>query len=298
MDWQNGERPPRNYFTIPHGRDVSKSSVTARNAIRRNAISGTIELCIKAVTEIHIGTGGFTEYDGRLVKDVVRTNGIPVIPGSSIKGPIRQIHEAVFQGGDPWQEEVKRGNVSHAQLSLSAALFGALGYQGRLAFEDAVPIPTDGDAEIVQICLSAQYEPRLSEGRRFYGKMPQEAQQEPRIPALAIPRGTILLTYLHFDEVTKMELGTILRCMGLADSFKVRDGFQVRLGGGKYDGFGLAKFSPGKFKLMSKTLDDGLIQYWHENDEETRAFCGQLLKASNPNDNEQNILATFRENMH
>ncbi|GFR35910.1 RAMP superfamily CRISPR-associated protein [Thermobrachium celere] len=61
----------------------------------KEKFSGKIKLKITVKTPLHISSGRITEKNGKLYKDFIKYNGIPIIPGTSLKGCVRAIAEAV-----------------------------------------------------------------------------------------------------------------------------------------------------------------------------------------------------------
>lgn len=61
----------------------------------KSKFSGKIELTIKVITPLHISSGKITENNGKLYKDFIKYNGKAIIPGTSLKGCVRTIAEAV-----------------------------------------------------------------------------------------------------------------------------------------------------------------------------------------------------------
>lgn len=162
----------------------------------------------------------------------------------------RQIFEALTASGSPFDSSehhhaARRGDPSPA-LSAAAAVFGTLGLQGRVSFDDAVPIGSAEPAQVEPepIRLSTGYPPRKALGRRFYGPLPDGTEQPPTVPALALPAATVLTTTLRFRNLAWRELGLILTSLGV-------DRFTPRLGGGKYDDFGWVRFRATALRLRA-----------------------------------------------
>lgn len=271
------DRAPRNYYSIapPDRRDIHRAPSPRWNEPDPQSLIGLLELCLETQSPLHVGNGAFTLHHGELVKDFVRCQGKPVVPGSSIKGAVRQVFEVLTSSDDPWSEGKGEGH----RLSPAGRVFGALGYRGRVCFSDAV---LDDEVELMQIQLSVPYTPGKREtGRRFYGPMPEGADQPRSIPALALPAGVQLWTRLQFDSVSKKELGAVLWSLGLCSTVDGDRGFELRLGGGRYDGNGRVRVMPSAYKIRPPGQ---ICLRWPEHDEpdEVRGFVEQMMKEFTP----------------
>ena len=214
-------------------------------------LSGELALTITVKTPLHISSGSYalTEDLGIQAKNIVRdaykvtVNGrrLPAIPGSSLKGAVRAVVEAVTEScigvtRVNWRDLPK--GVSRScrppKLCPACGLFGAMNRQSRLSFGDMVF--TAGDAAIFR--MPALYRPRPQQGRayrnaarqfkgrKFYyhGRL-QKHKQGAYIEALK--PGTELKGVIAFNNLALAELGLLLFALGLDGSF------QLALGGGK-----------------------------------------------------------------
>jgi CRISPR/Cas system CMR subunit Cmr6 (Cas7 group RAMP superfamily) len=270
--------PPRNWFALAVDRVQRDGFLQAHDRIfdRPGIYTGAIEIEVVVLSPVHVGSGAWSLVDGRVVKAPVERAGQPVIPGTSIKGMCRQIHEVLTQSGSPFEEQPpkppRRGGSGRdasppEQPSRSGALFGLLGHQGRLSFDDAVPLEP---VELETVEMSVPYPPQHGQGRRFYGPMPTGADQPPRIPALALPRGTTLRTFMRLRNVLQDELGAVLIALGLSEH-------TPKIGGGKYDPLGWVRFRVVRFLLRSGLRFDKTP--WVEDPEKVTVFCGEAIAA-------------------
>ena len=268
-------KQPKNHFVpIPAheaGRHrQSRPEPPKHDRLDSALLTGSLALTIEALTPIHVGAGWFDEQGNELVKATIFSAGRPVVPGSSIKGACRQLHEALTSSGDPWSGQ---GLDAARENGLSALLFGHLGWRGRITFDDAVPTaPVElavGPVRVPHSPLGGwspgerDYEGHLKEepkredqGRRFYGRLTQGQRERGEAMIQAIPAGTRLATVLRFHNVDAAELGSVLFALGLGTPR-----FPVKLGGFKNEPLGWARFAVGELTrrrgLGRAIVDDG-----------------------------------------
>jgi hypothetical protein len=190
-----------------------------------------------------------------------RLQGVPVLPGSGIKGAVRTLYELLSFSCDPFARDGRRGGSQQAYCSPQAccdacSLFGLLGYNGRLSFSDAspasaaavqveiekVPVPwtpdpgkTRGDFRLYDLEEATQ----LAPGRRIAEKRPKELARE-------VYRGAFE-TRMSFANLEPQELGRVLLALGLG--YGPTTEFLLRLGGVKYDGKGAVDAAPERLRL-------------------------------------------------
>lgn len=256
---------PRNHFSIPVERVRRGADPVFHDRLYRHLLTGTIDLAVETLRPVHVGSGSFGIFRDQLVKEVARQGGRPVIPGSSIKGVCRQTYEVLTSSAAPFDESYNKRRQQ--PLSAAAALFGALGYQGRVSFDDAL-LPED--VEPVIILLSGAYPPRQKKGRRFYGRMPAGADQRQTVPALALPEGLALTATLRFRNLNREEVGGVLLSLGV-------DHFTPRLGGGKYDDYGWVRFRVRRYRLR-QGLAFGVAD-WQDDEGAVADFTRECLAA-------------------
>ncbi len=248
---------PRNYFGVRHAPvDRSVAPVYHDSLDAAALMTGALELEIATLSPVHVGSGSYELAGEEIGKEPVRRARRLIIPGASIKGMCRQIFEAITASGSPFDRDEhhkagRRGDEGKP-LSAAAAVFGTLGLQGRVGFDDAVAA---GDVEPVEIAperirLSVAYPPQKEVGRRFYGPLPAATDQPATVPASAIPAGAVLRTRVRFRNLTRAGLGGVLTSLGVGR-------FTPRLGGGKYDDFGWVRFRVTGFRLRQRGFAGG-----------------------------------------
>lgn len=234
------------------------------------------------------------------VRGIVRRLGKPVLPGSSWKGAVRARFEAITQSrlgvptrlakvepaklprvlrplerGGRVKIEVLDGRLQNlepadvrnpnqlANLSPADALFGAMGYRGRLHPVDGVitgplldhplsvpPLESPAAHRLAKpgAARRVNYGVEISEieGRKFYYDGPllesRANEGDNRRPVRehidAVPAGATITIDVLVESVTEAELGALLVCAGYGEGIGV-----VRLGGYKPAGLGKVRLA-------------------------------------------------------
>jgi len=220
------EPKPYGFVPLPEGH-VERKKPAGHATYQDGTVSGMLHGVLVAHTPIHVASGQLEMKDDPrypLVKAHVRSAGRPVVPGSSLKGCIRSIVEAITSScvritrarRDQLPRQVQ-GCFRKEELCLACRMFGSLGYQGLVRFSDAVL--TEGETEIS--IAPSLYAPRGRErryyrggkvaGRKFYhhGK-PATGD----VPLEVCPVDSRLEFTLHFDNLRPAELGILLLALG------------------------------------------------------------------------------------
>ncbi|MCS6861433.1 MAG: RAMP superfamily CRISPR-associated protein [Abditibacteriales bacterium] len=202
---------------------------------RYTQLSGRIEGIITALSPVHIASGNI-ELTGRqpsLVKAHFRCGGKPTIPGSSLKGAMRSITEAI--SNPPSCARITKARFDSLprvaspcrdkeKLCLACRLFGAMSYLGRVRFRDASLL--EGATEIVTI--PSLFAPRARErvyftgrrmrGRKFYKHgLADGAPARGNVPIEVCPKGSQFGLQVDFENLSRDELGLLLVALGQGD---------------------------------------------------------------------------------
>ena len=254
FDRPEGEEPPPKpygFVPIPEARAGQKHPA-GHDLYKEELLTGTINATLVALSPVHVASGNVELTGGKpsLVKAHFRRGGRPTIPGSSLKGAIRSIVEAISnppsclrvtkvhprqlpRNAAPCQEK--------ENLCVACRMFGAMGYLGQVRFADAA---SERDiTEIIQIPVlhpPAKYEPERVyfeqgriKGRKFYmhGRAGQTAHGD--APVEACPAGSRFPLAVHFENLEAGQLALLLTAMGLG-----QPRLFPKLGGGKPVCFG------------------------------------------------------------
>lgn len=208
---------------------------------RERGLWGTLELEVECLTEIHVGGSApdIVELDrGSALLQGMTTvptpdGPLPVVPGSSVKGAVRAIVEAVT----PSCERVGGGGCRGPELCPACAVLGAPGWRATVSFSDLLP---SADVDLVGLRIPQRYSHRDAprRGRRLYGLAPEDPPPEATREAMTcVPPGTRLRGSVDLQGVREDGIGLVTLALGLPP----RGLPLLRLGGGKNRGLAQAR---------------------------------------------------------
>ncbi len=262
---QNIAPKPFAHIRLPD--DVTRNSPIGHHRYHNNYISGQIIGTIEALSPIHIGSGiidhaenvGITDQNVKLIKTVVRIGDNVVIPGSSLKGAIRSIVEAISESCVcKTASEVKnrlkqyRECNNKTKLCVACRMFGAMGFQGNIAIQDAPQVEEQTETEFIP----PLYRPRRYKiddikelpMRRFYmhgkvatGKTPIETSKA----------GSKFQFLVRFNNLKKEELGLFFTALGHHSDYP----FKLKIGGAKPICFGSVDFQIDEIHIDKQISD-------------------------------------------
>jgi CRISPR/Cas system CSM-associated protein Csm3 (group 7 of RAMP superfamily) len=267
----NGEKP-YDFVPFPKERPDRKQGA-GQDKLNPRLLSGTLELTLHTLTPVHVGLGysdfikaGDREYLAALqaskpVREADAVRRRYLIPGSSIKGAVRSIVEAITrsciritQGRHrPYIPQGYGGCMSVNDLCIACRLFGAQDYQGHVSFEDAVapkgslvllgtPLlwtPARGGRGLPPRYLERD----RAKGRKFYRHASPPSGVDPRA---CIKSGAELPLRIHFLNLSEAELGVLLTALGQHPDHR----FPIKLGGGKPVGLGSVQIILNRVTLL------------------------------------------------
>ena len=267
----NGEKP-YDFVPFPKRRPDRKKGA-GQDKLDARLLSGTLELTLRTLTPVHVGLGysdfvtaGNQEYLAALqaskpVREADAVRRRYLIPGSSLKGAVRSIVEAITrsciritQGKHrPYIPQGYGGCMSVDDLCIACRLFGAQDYQGHVSFEDAVapkgslvllgtPLlwtPARGGRGLPPRYLERD----RAKGRKFYRHARPPSGVDPRA---CIKSGAELPLRIHFLNLSEAELGVLLTALGQHPDHR----FPIKLGGGKPVGLGSVQVIPQRINLL------------------------------------------------
>lgn len=235
---------PYAFVSIPEAR-MNPRHPTGHDAYAPNLITGAISGTLIALSPIHVASGN-VELTGRqppLVKAHFRRSDRPTIPGSSLKGVVRGIVEAISDPPSCLRVTQARfdnipGNVKRCarkdSLCVACRMFGAMDYWGQVSFADAML--EQGGTEIIQI--PSLFQPRSREGvyfdkgkvkgRKFYMHGQGGRTAHGNVPVEVCPVGARFQLNVRFENLERGQLALLLTALGQGTP-----GLIPKLGGAK-----------------------------------------------------------------
>ncbi len=239
-DRDNQPPLPKPYEFVPLADRVATGRPTGHDRYVNGTLQGVLTATIIARSPVHVSSGLLEQRNDRaypMVKGHVRSNDRPIIPGTSLKGCIRSIVEAITRSSVQITrarelDTVYQPSRSPAILDVAQRIFGALGYQGLVQFGDA-PLESGETVIVPSVQLfrprteatGVYFDGRRARGRKFYmhGKLAKG-----NLPLEACPVESRFALTMQFANLKREELGLVLVAMGLGEQR-----FLPKLGGGK-----------------------------------------------------------------
>ncbi len=321
---------PYDFVSLPAGRPAAGNAVEHHRYFP-NRLSGNLTLTYTTLSPLHVGSGVFETAsecglaDGTTpVRGIVRCQGRPVLPGSGWKGAVRARFEAVTRSrlgladtmsmepgfkGAPSKHRVRiadprvtrdlrpLGTVSRRdlpRLSPAEAVFGALGYRGRIHPGDgriegppasrALKVaPLDGPVmhRLAKPGKSrntggSQIEIAEVEGRKFYydGEIvhsrSRDGSRETYELIDHVPAGCTISLDVHLESFAVAELGALLLSAGHGDNAGI-----LRFGGYKPVGLGKVKLVEARARLANGST----ARRWRQKDADEIDLAAAVAQA-------------------
>ncbi|MFL6214383.1 MAG: RAMP superfamily CRISPR-associated protein [Blastocatellia bacterium] len=278
MRWGRGhiEPEPKPFGKVTITRDKARNRLIGHERFAPSSYNGKVTLLLTALTPIHVGSGIYELEKDEPVRGLITTDGKVIVPGTSLKGAIRSIAEAISDScmrilrGDIKEnlakgvspcDEIKpstREKGREPKLCVCCSIFGALGYQGRISFTDAHLVTESGTAIH---SIKSPYQPRpsarfyLDAQRRFNGRKfyfhGQPVDSKVGEPYQVIVPNSELECSLEFESLTAAELCLLFVAMGIFDDII------IKIGGGKQAMLGSIEIMPTRLELR-KSLESFL----------------------------------------
>lgn len=241
-----GPQEPKPYDFVPLPERVERIKPAGHDKFKRGLLSGTIVGELVALTPVHVASGNI-ELTGNnhipLVKAHFRVGSKVAIPGSSLKGVVRSIAEAISRSCVRVQSRTLRNKLprgfepcdlrnTNNRLCPACRLFGAMGYQGQVRFGDALLVERSTSVMLAPSLFAPRTHARIYYGRNgkvvgrkfyFHGK-----PAKGNVPLEICEAGSRFRLRIDFSNLTKAELGLLLTAMGQGDPK-----FTLKLGGAK-----------------------------------------------------------------
>ena len=256
--YSNDDLPDKPYelISFPKKRPMLKAPI-GHHRYTAKGYHGTLQLSLRVKTALHVSTGITAlgkDVDQRvpLIKTMTQgENKQLVIQGSSLKGCIRAIYEAITNStlavvSGRYKQKMPRDRLpcrKKDSLCPASQVFGALDWQGLVHFTDAVCASQKSATGF----MPSLYRPRPDQrkayfdsrgnaaGRKFYHHAREAVDGGSR--GMAVQQAGTEYTFrtsLQFLNLSQAQLGTLLISLGQDADYPMA----LKLGGGKPVGLG------------------------------------------------------------
>lgn len=219
--------------------------------------SGMIKLEITAIDDIYIGSGFFGVDNKKSYKETIKMNGKAVIPGSSIKGCVRNLARIISfsclsnmdkvdgKGNDKTYYRVSNENKNNivcggnsGRRCIACDMFGMMGRKSKIDFQDMI----SDNAKYKIKEMNVQFSPNIKDskyqsnniikGRKLYRNHCELYKAELRESVELIESGAVFEGKVYFRNLTDEEIALLCFALGLGENIN------IKLGGYKNDGCG------------------------------------------------------------
>ncbi|HHW00804.1 MAG TPA: hypothetical protein GXX36_14800 [Clostridiaceae bacterium] len=224
----------------------------AKSFNEQGNLSGKMVLNIKTLTPLFIASG-YEDRDGKvLFRCFERFGSTPVIPGSSLKGVLRTISQAVSYSCVEVDRKIKK-DLPFQYFDCSCIVcstFGKMGKKAKVRVEDQKLV--QGQMEIIRIPIQMgpnvnirqiYYKNGKLKGIKFYRHGDYRIIEKAKIPVEAVKEGAIFEGELFFEDLHQKQLELLCYSLGLDNSF------QLKIGNNKSGFFGSCKVEVKKAML-------------------------------------------------
>ncbi|MFB2974753.1 RAMP superfamily CRISPR-associated protein [Microseira sp. BLCC-F43] len=258
---QSSETPaPKPYAMVsfPKERPQLQQPI-GQDKYHENRCHGILHLTLKVQTALHVATGVVVmgsdvgQKSIPLIKTMMQgTEGQLIIPGSSLKGVVRSVYEAITNSTlavitPRYKNDIPPERLpcrDKQRLCPASRVFGAMDWQGLIHFTDARCKSAGFRAGFIPSLYRPRSEAKHNyfkqgkvAGRKFYYhtiKAVDKGQQQ-GFPIQQAVKEFVFTTRLHYRNLTQAELGTLLIVLG-QDQPKYP--IALKVGGGKPIGMG------------------------------------------------------------
>jgi len=247
-------------------------------------LHGILELELTVGTGIHVSTGAIMmgsdvgDKKNPLIKTMQVSGQKPSIPGSSLKGVVRSIYEAITNSTlgvvtGKYKSRMPSNRLpcnKKDQLCPASQVFGALDWQGLISFRDAKCIGSKFSTGFMPSLYSPRPERYFNApARKFYYHATKAVSGGDKgIPVQQISQEQVFETQLQFKNLTHAEFGTLMIALGQ----DLQHPFALKVGAGKPIGLGTLKVKA-KQLIIPSSLQDRYSHY----EDRSQAITGDKL---------------------
>jgi hypothetical protein len=260
MSYTSENIAPKPYQLIPFPtKKLDLIPPIGHEKYHNNRLHGTLYLTLTVQTGLHISTGvvamGSDIGQNRIALIKLMANNAEkklLIPGSSLKGSIRSVYEAITNSTlavatNKYKDKIPAERLpcqDKEKLCPASRVFGALNWQGLINFTDAQCTEVGFSSGF----MPSLYRPRPDEcpayfnqykkaiGRKFYYHTIRAASpgESKGVPVQQAAKQLKFTTQLHFKNLTLPELGVLFITFGQDKNYPMA----LKVGAGKPVGIG------------------------------------------------------------
>ncbi|OFI07064.1 RAMP superfamily protein [Clostridium acetireducens DSM 10703] len=205
--------------------------------------SGKINITVKTLTPVHISSGAYDTKDNKTIySSFIRNNGELIIPGTSFKGCIRNIAEALSRSCMTKSKNIYENKIPVSKREpkysrcIICNMFGAMGYKSRIQFSDLKlsKSTSKNKTEIIKLPKSFTPNPNSKDylnddgkykGYKFYMHGINGVQLKGDIPYEFVPKGTEFQGQIIFKELTDEQVQLLCFSLGITGDIHPKIGF-------------------------------------------------------------------------
>lgn len=272
---QSIEPKPYDCVTFPLS-PPPKKAPAGQDQYLQGRVHGSLHLELTVATGVHVSTGmvmmgkDVDESKLPLIKTMLKNKQkVPLIPGSSLKGVVRSIYEAITNSTlgvitNKYKSEIPKDRLpcdKKDKLCPASQVFGALDWQGLISFRDAYCVKSKFTAGF----MPSLYRPRPDQRRQYFNPVARKfyyhavkaiSGGDRGIPIQQIGQQQVFTTQLQIKNLTEAELGTLLIALGQDPNYP----FALKVGAGKPIGMGTMEVKISKF-VRPQSLRDRYHSY-------------------------------------
>jgi hypothetical protein len=284
---ENSSNKPYQFVSFPRERPRLQQPA-GHDKFDKNRLHGTLFLKLQVQTSLHVSTGIVvpgSDVESRVALIKTMTQGVEkylLIQGSSLKGCIRSVYEAITNSTlavitSRYRDKIPQERLpckNKNELCPASQVFGALDWQGLIEFNDAKCESIGFNTGFMPSLYRPRAEPGSAyfdargkvAGRKFYYHTIRaiEKGQNQGIAVQQAASAYIFTTQLQFKNLKPEELGTLLVVLGQDSKYPIA----LKVGGGKPIGMGTMTVEVTQARVLQNIEDlrSRYCQYTPAND--------------------------------
>lgn len=273
----------QNYFFV--ALCATDKEYVYRDGRRKSTLSGALKVRLTTADHVFIGNGFQELEDGKFVKQTLMEDGKAIIPGSGLKGTVRQICRAVSHScvpNDSCDLTLPKGAMKQCALSkrseddhacIVCDMFGKPGWNSKVFFSDLKAENTKTEL----VCAAHPFLPHPEAEKylvngchayKFYKTKIDDVTKPQTDHLRAVMPDTVFSGEITYQNLNEEELGLLL--FGLGGSGTI----SLKIGGYRNEGFGTVNIALDPEPMID--ISELINNYIESLDDDLRKIIGQL----------------------